>query len=43
MASVAPSVEANDTMTVPQTRPKTAPPASVMMAAPGSDKAVMAT
>ncbi len=34
-ARVAPTLEANDTMTVPQPRPKMAPPASVMMAAPG--------
>ena len=43
MASVAPSVEAKDTTMVPQTSPKLAPEARVMMAAPGSDKAVIAT
>ncbi len=42
-ASVAPSEEANDTITTPQRRPKTAPPASVRMAAPGSDSPVTAT
>ncbi len=42
-ASVAPIVEAKETMTVPQSRPKTAPPASVRMAAPGSDSPVTAT
>ena len=42
-ANVAPMLDANDTITVPQPRPKMAPPASVMMAAPGSDKAVAAT
>ena len=42
-ASVAPIVEAKDTSTVPASRPKTAPPASVMIAAPGSDSAVTAT
>ena len=42
-ASVAPSVDANETTMVPSTRPNPAPAASVMMAAPGSDNAVMAT
>jgi hypothetical protein len=42
-ASVAPMLDANDTITVPQSRPKMAPPASVMMVAPGSDSAVAAT
>jgi hypothetical protein len=43
MARVAPMLEANDTSTVPHNRPKIAPPASVMIAAPGSDRAVTAT
>ena len=42
-ASVAPIVEAKETITVPQTRPKIAPIARVITAAPGSDSAVTAT
>jgi len=41
-ASVAPMVEANETMTVPQSNPNSAPPTSVITAAPGSDRAVTA-
>jgi len=36
-------LEANDTTSVPTSTPKIAPPAKVMMAAPGSDNAVTAT
>ena len=36
-------VEANETITVPHSRPKIAPPASVITAAPGSDSPVTAT
>ena len=36
-------MEANETITVPHSRPKIAPPTSVMSAAPGSDSAVTAT
>ena len=36
-------LDANDTISVPASTPKMAPPAKVMMAAPGSDKAVTAT
>ena len=43
MARVAPRVDANDMRTVPHTRPKTAPPASVMITAPGKDRPVTAT
>jgi hypothetical protein len=42
-ASVAPMVDANDTSTVPHSRPNTAPPSSVITAAPGSDSPVTAT
>ncbi len=42
-ASVAPRLEANDTSSVPHHSPKMAPPASVMMAAPGNESAVAAT
>ena len=42
-ASVAPNVEANDTITVPHTSPKMAPAASVMTVAPGKESAVTAT
>ena len=35
--------EANDTITVPHTSPKIAPPTSVMIAAPGSESPVTAT
>ena len=42
-ASVAPSEEAKETITVPHTSPKMAPATSVMIAAPGSDKPVTAT
>ncbi len=42
-ARVAPTDEANDTIRMPAKKPKMAPPASVMMAAPGSDSAVTAT
>ena len=42
-ASVAPMLEANDTITVPQSRPKMAPAAKVMIAAPGRDRPVTAT
>jgi hypothetical protein len=40
---VAPIDEAKETITVPHSRPNTAPPASVISAAPGSDSAVTAT
>ncbi len=40
---VAPSVEAKETMTVPQRRPKMAPPTSVITSAPGSDSPATAT
>ncbi len=36
-------LDANETITVPASRPKIAPAASVMIAAPGSDSAVTAT
>ncbi len=39
-ARVAPRLEAKETITKPQPRPNSAPAASVMMAAPGSDSAV---
>ncbi len=39
-ASVAPMVEAKETTTTPVIKPKNAPPASVMIAAPGRDRAV---
>ena len=39
-ASVAPIEDANETMSVPQTSPNTAPAMSVMTAAPGSDNAL---
>jgi hypothetical protein len=42
-ASVAPRVEAKDTITVPHSSPNTAPPASVITAAPGSERPVTAT
>ena len=42
-ASVAPMVEANEMITVPQNSPNTAPPASVSSAAPGIDRAVAST
>jgi hypothetical protein len=42
-AAVAPRLEANDTSTVPQSRPKMAPATSVMIAAPGSESPVTAT
>ena len=42
-AMVAPSVDAKETMTVPHGSPNTAPPARVMMAAPGRDSPVIAT
>ena len=42
-ASVAPMLDANDTISKPQPRPKIAPPASVTMVAPGSESAVTAT
>ena len=35
-------VDANETMITPQISPKIAPATSVMMAAPGNDKAVTA-
>jgi len=35
--------EAKETIRVPHRRPKMAPPASVMMAAPGSDSPVTTT
>ena len=41
-ASVAPMLDANETMTTPQISPKMAPATSVMMAAPGRDNAVTA-
>ena len=41
-ASVAPMLEANDTIAVPPARPKTAPAMSVMSAAPGNDRPVTA-
>ena len=40
---MAPILEANDTISVPHTSPKTAPPASVMMRGAGSDNPVTAT
>ena len=42
-ASVAPTLAANETISVPQPSPKMAPPASVKIAAPGMDSAVVAT
>ena len=42
-ASVAPIVDAKDTISRPQPSPNSAPPASVITAAPGSDSAVTAT
>ena len=42
-AKVAPRVEANDTSSKPHHKPNTAPPAKVMMTAPGKDKAVATT
>ena len=42
-ASVAPMLEANDTRIVPHSSPKIAPPASVMIAAPGSERPVTTT
>jgi hypothetical protein len=42
-ARVAPRLEAKDTSTMPHSRPNTAPPASVMIAAPGKESAVTAT
>ncbi len=39
-AAVAPSEEAKLTMIVPVARPKSAPPARVMTAAPGRERAV---
>ena len=42
-ARVAPTDEANDTISRPVAKPKMAPPAKVRMAAPGSDSAVTAT
>ena len=42
-ATVAPSVEAKETTTVPHSNPNTAPPARVMMAAPGRDSPAIAT
>ncbi len=42
-ASVAPIVDAHDTSTVPAITPKSAPPASVSTAAPGSDAAATST
>ncbi len=41
-ASVAPMADANDTRTVPNTRPKIAPPTSVRIVAPGIDSAAIA-
>ena len=42
-ASVAPIEEAKDTSSVPHSRPKIAPAARVITAAPGSDRPVTAT
>ncbi len=42
-ASRAPRLEAKLTMSKPQARPKMAPAASVMTAAPGNEKAVTVT
>ena len=42
-ATVAPSVDAKETTTVPHSSPNTAPPARVMMAAPGNERPVIAT
>ena len=42
-ARVAPMVEANDTTITPVTTPNRAPPIRVAMAAPGSEKAAIAT
>ena len=39
-AKLAPIVLANETIMVPAVRPKIAPPASVRIVAPGSDRAV---
>ena len=41
--TVAPSVEAKDTSSRPQLKPKMPPPASVRMAAPGKDSEATAT
>ena len=41
MASVAPMVLANETATVPVSKPKKAPPPKVIQTAPGSENAVM--
>ncbi len=43
MPTVAPTLDANDTMTVPHSTPKTAPPARVMIAAPGNESPVITT
>jgi hypothetical protein len=40
---VAPIDDAKETITTPHRRPKTAPPARVSKAAPGSDSAAMMT
>ena len=40
---VAPIAEANETMSVPQSNPKIAPPASVISAAPGSESPATVT
>ena len=42
-ASVAPIVEAKEISSNPQTSPKTAPPARVMIVAPGNERAVTPT
>jgi len=42
-ARVAPMLEANETITVPHSRPKMAPATNVMIRAPGSDSPVTAT
>ena len=42
-AKVAPMLEANETISRPQPSPKSAPPASVRIVAPGNDNAVTAT
>ncbi|MNC93780.1 hypothetical protein D3C83_104880 [compost metagenome] len=42
-ASVAPMVEAKETITVPHRSPNTAPPASVITVAPGSESPVTTT
>jgi hypothetical protein len=42
-AMVAPIDDANETMTVPHSSPNMAPPTSVRIAAPGSDRPATAT